>query len=191
MGDKSGTKHLNGQAGNGGMTGNSDNSPSGENGANGAQCCHCVNCSSTWFFKNVKQGDWCCQRGYFEPPKRNKLPFGAASTVNTFMAKDSGDFDGEEHETRPKRLMEDDDSDEDDDLDERTEDDDEGDEIATDFSNVFDPHHHMHLHYQDQQSPGRNKLKPSQLEPFECSAHEQMRHKIGIFCLLRKSYFDY
>lgn len=53
-------------------------------------CCHCINCSSTWFFRNNKHGDWCCQRGYLQPPRRSKLPFGAGSSVNTFMPRFTG-----------------------------------------------------------------------------------------------------
>lgn len=48
-------------------------------------CCHCMNCTSTWFYRNNKNGGWCCQRGYYQPPRRSKLPFGAGSSVNTFM----------------------------------------------------------------------------------------------------------
>nr|XP_046918842.1 homeobox protein 5-like [Dermatophagoides farinae] len=61
------------------------NNTIGNNGLNRNQCCHCMNCSQTWFFRNDRHGDWCCQRGYYQPPKRNRLPFGAASSVNTFM----------------------------------------------------------------------------------------------------------
>lgn len=58
---------------------------SGENSSRA--CCHCIDCSSTWFFRNDKHGGWCCQRGYYQPPRRTKLPFGAASSVNTFMPR--------------------------------------------------------------------------------------------------------
>lgn len=63
-----------------------------EGGKGGAEnssgaCCHCIDCSSTWFFRNDKHGGWCCQRGYYQPPRRTKLPFGAASSVNTFMPR--------------------------------------------------------------------------------------------------------
>lgn len=70
-----------------------------------SSCCHCVNCSSTWVFRNVKHGAWCCPgpgpgQGYLQPPRRNKLPFGAASSVNTFMPRFTVDHSGEIKSTR-------------------------------------------------------------------------------------------
>ncbi|KAH9410277.1 hypothetical protein TYRP_010035 [Tyrophagus putrescentiae] len=58
-------------------------------------CCHCIDCSSTFFFRNDKHGGWCCQRGYYQPPRRTKLPFGAASSVNTFMPRFAVDHNGD------------------------------------------------------------------------------------------------
>ena len=55
----------------------------------GPACCHCISCSSSWLFRDAnKPGrEWCCQRGYYHPASRGKLPFGAASSVNTFMPR--------------------------------------------------------------------------------------------------------
>ena len=55
----------------------------------GPTCCHCLNCSSSWLFRDAKRGVWGCTRGYYHPAPRGKLPFGAASTVNTFMPRHS------------------------------------------------------------------------------------------------------
>lgn len=55
----------------------------------GPTCCHCLSCSSSWLFRDANKAnrDWCCQRGYYHNTNRGKLPFGAASSVNTFMPR--------------------------------------------------------------------------------------------------------
>ena len=55
----------------------------------GRTCCHCMSCSSSWLFRDANKAsrEWCCQRGYYHNANRGKLPFGAASSVNTFMPR--------------------------------------------------------------------------------------------------------
>ena len=55
----------------------------------GPTCCHCISCSSSWLFRDVNKAsrEWCCQRGHYHPTAGRKLPFGAASSVNTFMPR--------------------------------------------------------------------------------------------------------
>lgn len=61
--------------------------PSRSNAAFGNSCCHCINCSSSWIFRDPKQMGCSCPRGFYCPTAKGKLPFGAASSVNTFMPR--------------------------------------------------------------------------------------------------------
>ncbi len=117
----------------------------------GPTCCHCINCSSSWLFRDVNKGGWCCQRGYYHPAPRGKLPFGAASSVNTFMPRyannNTNNYCDEGEDTD-----------------------------SLNASDLIENHHISHHNRQQQHHFGERPVSPSaNSRPIQVSRHQQLR----------------